>query len=136
MLSGAVMPGLPGPANMTTNTDCPALPKGWKREEVIRRTGLSAGKVDVYYYRGANAGEVATSSPAFAPQNWEEVREASTLLLTYTLRGYSSRRDKKRRASFLGVQSPACVHCLRSCFDRVCTLDAHKTLKCYRRWDH
>jgi len=27
-----------------------ALPKGWVREEIIRRTGLSAGKADVVYY--------------------------------------------------------------------------------------
>lgn len=32
-------------------SDCSALPKGWQREEVTRKTGLSAGKVDVFYYR-------------------------------------------------------------------------------------
>lgn len=31
--------------------DCAALPKGWKMEEVTRKSGLSAGKSDVYYFR-------------------------------------------------------------------------------------
>jgi len=29
--------------------ECLALPKGWKREEAVRRSGLSAGKIEVSY---------------------------------------------------------------------------------------
>ena len=29
--------------------DCPGFPAGWKREEVMRKSGLSSGKIDVYY---------------------------------------------------------------------------------------
>ncbi|XP_055607685.1 methyl-CpG-binding domain protein 2 [Uranotaenia lowii] len=44
--------------------DCGALPKGWQREEVLRKTGLSAGKVDVYYY--SPAGKRIESKPQLA----------------------------------------------------------------------
>nr|CAG4644215.1 EOG090X0BDJ [Lepidurus arcticus] len=30
--------------------ECPALPKGWQREELVRKSGLSAGRIDVFYY--------------------------------------------------------------------------------------
>jgi len=30
--------------------ECHALPKGWLREEVVRKTGLSAGSKDIVYY--------------------------------------------------------------------------------------
>jgi methyl-CpG-binding domain protein 2 len=31
--------------------ECSGLPKGWYREIVIRKGGVSAGRSDVYYYR-------------------------------------------------------------------------------------
>lgn len=46
-------------------TDCLALPPGWKKEEVIRKSGLSAGKSDVYYYRWDTCWPApSTSTPA------------------------------------------------------------------------
>uniref|UniRef100_A0A3B3IBK1 Methyl-CpG binding domain protein 2 n=1 Tax=Oryzias latipes TaxID=8090 RepID=A0A3B3IBK1_ORYLA len=44
--------------------DCPALPPGWKKEEVIRKSGLSAGKSDVYYY--SPTGKKFRSKPQLA----------------------------------------------------------------------
>ncbi|XP_067839736.1 methyl-CpG-binding domain protein 2 [Heptranchias perlo] len=44
--------------------DCPCLPPGWKKEEVIRKSGLSAGKSDVYYY--SPSGKKFRSKPQLA----------------------------------------------------------------------
>lgn len=42
-------------ANITiekTKYECAQLPKRWQRDEVLRKTGLTVGKVDLYYSRG------------------------------------------------------------------------------------
>ncbi|CAG5864882.1 unnamed protein product [Menidia menidia] len=44
--------------------DCTALPKGWKMEEVTRKSGLSAGKSDVYYF--SPSGKKFRSKPQLA----------------------------------------------------------------------
>ncbi|XP_069505579.1 methyl-CpG-binding domain protein 3 isoform X4 [Ambystoma mexicanum] len=44
--------------------ECSALPQGWKREEVTRKTGLSTGKSDVYYY--SPSGKKFRSKPQLA----------------------------------------------------------------------
>lgn len=31
--------------------DTQVPPKGWTRDDGLRKTGLSAGKADIYYYR-------------------------------------------------------------------------------------
>lgn len=35
-----------------TKYECAQLPKRWQRDDVLRKTGLSVGKVDLYYSRG------------------------------------------------------------------------------------
>jgi len=44
--------------------DVPGLPSGWKREEIVRKSGLSVGKTDVYYM--SPDGQKVRSKPALA----------------------------------------------------------------------
>lgn len=64
--SGSSGPGPRGPRATESGKrmDCPALPPGWKKEEVIRKSGLSAGKSDVYYF--SPSGKKFRSKPQLA----------------------------------------------------------------------
>ncbi|XP_071277398.1 methyl-CpG-binding protein 2-like [Agelaius tricolor] len=71
--NGRVGPAIPGPSGPVPpgrrmekpgRMDCPALPPGWKKEEVIRKSGLSAGKSDVYYF--SPSGKKFRSKPQLA----------------------------------------------------------------------
>ncbi|XP_015337855.2 methyl-CpG-binding domain protein 2 [Marmota marmota marmota] len=69
--TGGVSPGSAGPGprgpratESGKRMDCPALPPGWKKEEVIRKSGLSAGKSDVYYF--SPSGKKFRSKPQLA----------------------------------------------------------------------
>ncbi|CAL4148848.1 unnamed protein product, partial [Meganyctiphanes norvegica] len=44
--------------------ECEALPKGWKRQEVLRRNGLTSGKSDIYYI--SPSGKKFRSKPQLA----------------------------------------------------------------------
>ncbi|XP_037949797.1 methyl-CpG-binding domain protein 2 isoform X1 [Teleopsis dalmanni] len=46
--------------------ECNSLPKGWQREEIIRKSGISAGKMDVCYY--SPTGRKIESKPQLARQ--------------------------------------------------------------------
>ncbi|XP_006837625.1 PREDICTED: methyl-CpG-binding domain protein 2 [Chrysochloris asiatica] len=66
LASGSAGPGPRGPRATESGKrmDCPALPPGWKKEEVIRKSGLSAGKSDVYYF--SPSGKKFRSKPQLA----------------------------------------------------------------------
>ncbi|CAD5123552.1 DgyrCDS11890 [Dimorphilus gyrociliatus] len=49
---------------MSTSSDIAGLPSGWAREETTRKTGISAGKVDVYYH--GPDGLIVRSKPELA----------------------------------------------------------------------
>ncbi|XP_037949798.1 methyl-CpG-binding domain protein 2 isoform X2 [Teleopsis dalmanni] len=43
--------------------ECNSLPKGWQREEIIRKSGISAGKMDVCYYSRTMRSDVSLVPP-------------------------------------------------------------------------
>ncbi|XP_048459952.1 methyl-CpG-binding domain protein 2-like [Rhincodon typus] len=75
-------------------TDCPCLPPGWKKEEVIRKSGLSAGKSDVYYY--SPSGKKFRSKPQLARYLGNSIDLNSFDFRTGTMMPNKLQRNKQR----------------------------------------
>ncbi|XP_033096430.1 methyl-CpG-binding domain protein 2-like [Anneissia japonica] len=75
--------------------ECGALPKGWSREEVIRKSGLSAGKSDVYYY--SPCGKKFRSKPQLARFLGDSVDLSSFDFRTGKLLSAGIRKSKRLR---------------------------------------
>jgi hypothetical protein len=78
--------------------ECTALPKGWVREEVVRKTGLSAGKIDVCYY--SPGGKKFRSKPQLARYLGESVDLSTFDFRTGKVNNLLLRKNKKQRTQF------------------------------------
>lgn len=77
--------------------DCSALPKGWKREELLRKTGLTSGKMDVYYY--SPSGKKFRSKPQLARYLGDSVDLSSFDFRTGKVNPVLLRKNKKPRGT-------------------------------------
>ncbi|XP_013777611.1 methyl-CpG-binding domain protein 2-like [Limulus polyphemus] len=75
--------------------ECSALPSGWKREEVIRKTGISAGKIDVYYY--SPTGKKFHSKPQLARYLGDVVDLSTFDFRTGKINSMLLRKSKRQR---------------------------------------
>ncbi|TRY87944.1 hypothetical protein DNTS_005234 [Danionella cerebrum] len=82
-------------------TDCPALPPGWKKEEVIRKSGLSAGKSDVYYY--SPTGKKFRSKPQLSRYLGNQVDLACFDFRTGKMMPSKLQKNKQRRSDSLSI---------------------------------
>lgn len=89
--------------------DCEVLPKGWKREEVLRRNGLTTGKVDVYYY--SPCGKKFRSKPQLARFIGDAVDLSSFDFRTGKMNPMLIRKHRKTRSTLYdysrGIRSDA-----------------------------
>jgi len=81
----------------STIMDCPALPKGWKREEIVRKSGLSAGKIDVYYY--SPTGKKFRSKPQLARYLGDAVDLSTFDFRTGKINSILLRKSKRQRGT-------------------------------------
>lgn len=77
--------------------ECSALPKGWQREEVTRKSGLSAGKVDVYYY--SPNGKKFRSKPQLARYLGDALDLATFDFRSGKINSLLLRKNKKQRGT-------------------------------------
>ncbi|XP_063232696.1 methyl-CpG-binding domain protein 4 isoform X3 [Bacillus rossius redtenbacheri] len=83
--------------------ECTALPKGWQREEVPRKTGLSAGKIDVYYY--SPDGKKFRSKPQLARYLGNTLDLATFDFRSGKVNSLLMRKNKKQRGTQFDYRS-------------------------------
>lgn len=87
--------------------DCAALPKGWKREEIVRKSGLSAGKIDVYYY--SPSGKKFRSKPQLARYLGDAVDLGSFDFRTGKINSILLRKSKRQRGSLYDYRNDSAL---------------------------
>jgi len=78
--------------------ECSSLPKGWVREEIVRKTGLSAGKVDVCYY--SPGGKKFRSKPQLSRFLGESIDLSTFDFRSGKVNPSLLRKNKKQRMQF------------------------------------
>jgi len=76
---------------------CIGLPEGWKREEIIRSSGLSAGQMDVYYY--SPSGKKIGSKPQLSRYLGESVDLTTFDFRTGKVNASLLRKNKRVKGS-------------------------------------
>ncbi|XP_053208186.1 methyl-CpG-binding domain protein 2-like [Panonychus citri] len=82
--------------------ECKVLPEGWKREEVSRKTGLSTGKTEVYYY--SPDGTKFRSKPQLAKYLGDSVDLTSFDYRTGKINALLLRKNKNLKDNIKGVR--------------------------------
>lgn len=79
---------------------CSALPEGWTREEICRRNGLSAGKIDVFYY--SPTGRKFRTKPQLARYLGESVDLTTFDYRTGKINSSLMRKNKRSKGGLQG----------------------------------
>ncbi|KAK2704445.1 methyl-CpG-binding domain protein 2-like [Artemia franciscana] len=76
-------------------TDCPALPKGWQRQETVKKCGLASGRTDVVYF--SPSGKRIRSKPQLVKYLGDSIDLTAFDFKTGKINSELLRRSKKNK---------------------------------------